>query len=68
MLLLNIANFFAIVRNSIFRIALLYNSKKKKLIFYCVSLSIHHGRINDGDWENIILLYRYIILMSRIGK
>ena len=42
MLLLSIANFFAIVLqcNSIFRIALQHNSKKKKLTFYC-----------DGDWE-----------------
>ena len=27
-----------------------------------------HCRINYGDWENIILLCRYIILMSRIEK
>ena len=59
MLLLNIVNFFAI--------AMQHNSKKK-LIFYCVSLSIYHCRINNGDWENIILLCRYIILMSRIKK
>ena len=42
--------------------------KKKKLMFYYVSLSIHHRKINDGDWRNIILLCRYIILISRIEK
>ena len=36
--------------------------------FYCISLSIHHYRINYSDWGNIILLCKYIILISRIGK
>ena len=51
MRLLSIANFFAIVLqcNSIFRITLQHNSKKKKLIFYCDG-DREKERINDGDW------------------
>ena len=50
------------------RITLQHNSKRKTSILLCLSLSIHHYRINYSDWENIILLCRYIILMSRIEK